>query len=128
VAEKTWVQARLQDPSVILVDARSPAEFSGEVAGRDIQRPGHIPGAVNVEWVRNLTETEPRQFKPAVDLESLYQQAEVTPDKEIVVYCRTGVRASHDYFALRLLGYPRVRLYDGSYLEWSADPTLLVVR
>ena len=128
VADRAWVQAHLQDPAVLLVDARSPAEFAGEVPGRDIKRPGHIPGAVNVEWVRNLTTTEPRQFRTAAELEALYRQAGVTPDKEIVVYCRTGVRASHDYFVLRLLGYPRVRLYDGSFLEWSADPTLPVGR
>ncbi len=127
-AERAWVQVRSQDPSVVLVDARTPEEFSGEVPGRDIKRPGHIPGAVNVEWVSNLTAAEPQQFKAAVDLGQLYRQAGVTPDKEIVVYCRTGVRASHDYFVLRLLGYPRVRLYDGSYLEWSSDASLPVAR
>lgn len=126
VADRAWVKAHLQDPSVVVVDARALEEFTGQVSGKDVKRPGHIPGAVNVDWARNLTETEPRQFKPAGDLASLYRQAGVTPDKEIVVYCRTGVRASHDYFVLRLLGYPRVRLYDGSYLEWSADPTLPV--
>jgi len=128
VADRAWVQAHLQDAAVVLVDARSPEEFAGEVPGRDVKRPGHIPGAVNVEWVRNLTTTEPPQFRPAAELEALYQQAGVTPDKEIAVYCRTGVRASHDYFVLRMLGYPRVRLYDGSYLEWSADPALAVAR
>ena len=128
LADRTWVQAHLRDPSVVLVDARSAEEFTGQVPGRDVKRPGHIPGAVNVEWVRNLTETEQRQFKTAAEVEALYRQVGGTPDKEIVVYCRTGVRASHDYFTLRLLGYPRVRLYDGSYLEWSADPTLPVAR
>jgi hypothetical protein len=80
-----------------------------------------------VDWVQNLTAT-PRQMKAGTDLLGLYQQAGVTPDKEIVVYCRTGMRASHTYFALRLLGYPRVRLYDGSYVEWAASPTVPVAR
>jgi thiosulfate/3-mercaptopyruvate sulfurtransferase len=128
LADRTWVRARLQDASVVLVDARSPGEFEGKVPGRDVKRPGHIPGAVNVDWVRNLTTAEPRQFRAAEELAQLYQQAGVTADKEIVVYCRTGVRASHDYFVLRLLGYPRVRLYDGSYVEWAADPSLPIAR
>ncbi|MBI4014128.1 MAG: sulfurtransferase [Candidatus Rokubacteria bacterium] len=128
VADRARVKARLGDRAVILVDARSPEEFDGEVPGKDVTRPGHIPGAVNVDWVRNLTATEPRQFKDAADLARLYRRAGVTPDREVVVYCRTGVRASHTYFTLRLLGYPRVRLYDGSFVEWAADPNLPVAR
>jgi len=128
LADRAWVQAHLNDPSIILLDARSPQEFNGNVPGRKVQRPGHIPGAVNVDWVLNLTSTEPRRFKNEADLTRLYRSAGVTPDKEIIVYCRTGVRASHDYFVLRLLGYPRVRLYDGSFVEWSADRTLPVTR
>lgn len=128
LADRTWVLARLQDPSIVRVDARSPEEFVGKVPGREVKRPGHIPDAVNVDWVRNLTTTEPRQFRTAEELGRLYREAGVTPDKEVVVYCRTGVRASHDYFVLRLLGYPRVRLYDGSYIEWAADETLPIAR
>ena len=110
------------------MDARSPEEFDGEVPGRDVKRPGRIPGAVNVDWVRNLTTEEPRQVKGGAELARLYRRAGVTPDKEVVAYCRTGVRASHTYFALRLLGYPKVRVYDGSFVEWAADPSLPVVR
>lgn len=128
LADRTWVRAHLKDPSIILVDARSPGEFDGKVPGRQIRRPGHIPGAVNVDWVRNLTTAEPRQFRAGAELARLYGVSGAPPDKEIVVYCRTGMRASHTYFVLRLLGYPRVRLYDGSYVEWSADATLPVAR
>jgi thiosulfate/3-mercaptopyruvate sulfurtransferase len=127
LATLDWVASHLQNPEVLLLDARSPAEFSGQVPGREVQRPGRITGAVNVDWVNNLT-TSPRLFKAGTDLSSLYRQAGVTPDKEIVVYCRTGMRASHDYFVLRLLGYPRVRLYDGSYVEWAANTTVPVAR
>lgn len=81
-----------------------------------------------MDWVPNLTPTEPRQFKAGADLARLYRRVGITPDKEILVYCRTGVRASHAYFVLRLLGYPKVRLYDGSFVEWSADPSLKVAR
>lgn len=128
LADLAWVKAHLDDRGVVLLDSRSPEEFDGEVPGRDVARPGHIPGAVNVDWVRNLTSTEPRQFKSGSDLVRLYRRAGVTPEKEIAVYCRTGVRASHTYFVLRLLGYPRVRLYDGSFVEWAADPSLPVAR
>jgi thiosulfate/3-mercaptopyruvate sulfurtransferase len=128
LADLAWVKAHLDDRGVILLDSRSPEEFDGEVPGRDVARPGHIPGAVNVDWVRNLTTSEPRQFKAGADLARLYRRAGVTPEKEIAVYCRTGVRASHTYFVLRLLGYPRVRLYDGSFVEWAADPSLPVAR
>lgn len=128
LADLAWVKASLADRGAVLVDARSPEEFDGEVPGRDVKRPGHIPGAVNVDWVRNLTPTGPRQFKAGPDLARLYRRAGVTPDREVVVYCRTGVRASHAYFALRLLGYPRVRLYDGSFVEWAADSSLPVAR
>ena len=127
LANLRWVQTRLQIPDVMRLDARSPAEFSGQVAGRQITRPGHIPGAVNVDWVRNLT-AAPRRFKSGDALRQLYQDVGVTPDKEIVVYCRTGVRASHDYFVLRLLGYDRVRLYDGSFVEWSSNGSAPVAR
>lgn len=128
LADLAWVKAHLDNRAVVLVDSRSPEEFDGEVPGRDVARPGRIPGAVNVDWVRNLTPTEPRQFKAGADLARLYRRVGVTPEKEVVVYCRTGVRASHAYFVLRLLGYPKVRLYDGSFVEWSADPSLEVAR
>ncbi len=127
-ADLAWVKAHLDDRAVILVDARSPEEFDGDVAGKDVARPGHIPGAVNVDWLRHLTAGEPRQFKDGGELARLYRRAGATPDKEIVAYCRTGIRASHTYFVLRLLGYPKVRLYDGSFVEWAADPSLPVVR
>lgn len=128
LADRSWVQTRINDTAIALVDARSSEEFRGEVPGREVTRAGDIPGAVNVDWVRNLTTTEPRQFKLAAELAALSRQARVTPEKEIAVYCRTGAQASHDYFVLRLLGYPRVRVYDGSYVEWAADDTLPVAR
>jgi thiosulfate/3-mercaptopyruvate sulfurtransferase len=126
LADLTWVKAHLQNPDIVLLDARSSEEFTGLKPGRQIERPGHIPGAVNVNWVGNLTASAPHQFKTGADLTALYQGIGVTPEKEIVVYCRTGMRASHTFFVLRLLGYPRVRMYDGSYVEWSADARLPV--
>ena len=65
-------------------------------------------------------------MKPAGELLEMFQKAGVTPDKEVVTYCRTGQRAAQSYFALRLLGYPKVRMYDGSWAEWSHKPDLPV--
>ncbi|MFQ5947069.1 MAG: sulfurtransferase [Anaerolineae bacterium] len=118
VATADWILARIGRPEVVLVDARSPEEFRGEVAGRQVQRAGRIPGAVNVDWRENLTGTS-KVVKSASELRRLYEKPGVTADREVVVYCRTGVRAAFDYFVLRLLGYSRVRNYDGSWLEWG---------
>jgi thiosulfate/3-mercaptopyruvate sulfurtransferase len=76
-----------------------------------------VPGAVHVEWTRNLTAEG--VFKPAPELRKMYEQAGVTADRDVVTYCQGGYRAAHSYLALRLLGYPRVRTYVGSWKEWG---------
>ncbi len=113
----TWrdVRARLNDPRVVLLDTRSDGEFDGTTVRA--RRGGRIPGAVHVEWTRNLDEEG--AFKSADQLRSMYEQAGVTPDKEVITYCQGGYRAAHGYLALRLLGYPRVRNYTGSWKEWG---------
>lgn len=107
-----------------LVDVRSPGEFSGqllhmpEYPQEGAQRGGHIPGAANIPWARAANEDG--TFKSAAELTELYQSEGVTPDKDIVVYCRIGERSSHSWFVLHeLLGYPQVRNYDGSWTEWG---------
>jgi thiosulfate/3-mercaptopyruvate sulfurtransferase len=115
-----WISTNLGKPNLVLVDARSPAEFRGE----DIRakRGGHIPGAINIEWTQNLTGD--KTFKSADELLTLYNQAGVTKEKTIVSYCQTLQRGSVTYFILRLLGYSDVRGYDRSWSEWGNDPTL----
>jgi thiosulfate/3-mercaptopyruvate sulfurtransferase len=112
-----YVKANLKRPDVVMVDARSQAEY----AGMDVRakRGGHIPGAVNIDWQRNVTADDVKTFKPAAELLKMYEAAGVTRDKKIVTYCQTGVRAAHALFTLRLLGYESARNYDGSWAEWG---------
>lgn len=109
-----------------LVDVRSPAEYSGErlhmpdYPNEGALRGGHIPGAKNVPWSRAV-DPDTGTFKPASELRAIYESEQgLSPDDDIVVYCRIGERSSHTWFVLRyLLGYNRVRNYDGSWTEWG---------
>jgi thiosulfate/3-mercaptopyruvate sulfurtransferase len=115
---------RLGESGFTLVDVRSPAEFSGEVIAppgmtETAQRGGHIPGAQSVPW--GQTVKEDGTFKDAADLKALYEGKGVTPDKDVIAYCRIGERSSHSWFVLHeLLGYPNVKNYDGSWTEWGS--------
>jgi thiosulfate/3-mercaptopyruvate sulfurtransferase len=113
----TWidVHGRLGDPRAVIVDTRSDEEYLGTVARAT--RGGAIQGAVHVEWTRNLDVNG--EFKNAAALRGMYESAGVTPDKEVITYCQGGYRAAHTYLALRLLGYPNVRNYIGSWQEWG---------
>jgi thiosulfate/3-mercaptopyruvate sulfurtransferase len=113
----TWrdVKARLDSPDAVILDTRSDEEYCGTLVRA--RRGGAIPGAAHVEWKRNLDAAG--AFKPAAELRAMYESAGVTPDKEVITYCQGGYRAAHAYLALRLLGYPRVRNYTGSWKEWG---------
>ena len=125
LAEKKWVRDRLSTKEAVIVDARPPKQYSGE-EGEEIRR-GHIPGAKNLFWETSLGGDEVRVWKKREDLEKLFAESGITKDKEVIVHCRTGREASHLYFTLKyVLGYPNVRLYRGSWVEWSADPNLPV--
>lgn len=108
-----------------LVDVRSPQEYSGELLHmpgmpqEGALRGGHIRGAVNVPWSRTVADDG--TFKTAVDLRTIYEEEQgLSPDDNVVAYCRIGERSSHTWFVLTyLLGYPSVRNYDGSWTEWG---------
>jgi thiosulfate/3-mercaptopyruvate sulfurtransferase len=124
-AEKKWVRDRIAAKGVVIVDSRSPKEFSGE-EGEEIRR-GHIPGARNLFWETALEGDEVKVWKKREDLEKLFAESGVTKDKEVIVYGSTGREASHLYFTMKyVLGFHAVRLYYGSWVEWSADPGLPV--
>jgi thiosulfate/3-mercaptopyruvate sulfurtransferase len=109
---------------IALVDVRSNPEYTGEMIHmvnypqEGAQRGGHIPGAKNIPWATAVQEDG--TFKPVEELQTIYGGKDVTPDKDVVAYCRIGERSSHTWFVLTyLLGYPRVRNYDGSWTEWG---------
>ncbi len=110
----------------LLVDARSPEQYAGE-AGAQMRR-GHIPGAINHYWQNDLMQSGfGHVWKPADDLRRSYAAQGITPDKDVIAYCNSATEASHVYFTLRyLLGYPRVRLYVGSWTEWAEREDLPV--
>ena len=108
-----------------LVDVRSPGEYSGELLApaalpqEGAQRAGHVPGAANIPWATAVREDG--TFKDADDLRELYAAKGITPDKDIIAYCRIGERSSHTWFVLHeLLGFDRVRNYDGSWTEYGS--------
>jgi len=109
-----------------LVDVRSPEEFTGKrlhmeaYPNEGALRGGHIPGAANVPWGRAVDSTT-GEFKSASELERIYVEEQgLRADEEVIAYCRIGERSSHTWFVLTyLLGFPRVRNYDGSWTEWG---------
>jgi thiosulfate/3-mercaptopyruvate sulfurtransferase len=113
----TWreVLDAIPRKDAVIVDARTDGEYCGTTVRA--KRGGAVPGAVHIEWTRNLTPQG--DFKPAAELKKMYEDAGVTPDREVITYCQGGYRAAHSYLALRLLGYPRVRNYIGSWKEWG---------
>lgn len=106
------------DVRTAIVDARSPEQYAGTDPGRGIPRGGHIPGAVNVFSNDTLLSRDRPILRPADQLRQLYVQSDIKPDQLVVTYCRTGGQGSLSYFVLKYLGYD-VRLYDGSFSEWS---------
>ena len=112
----TWreVADGLGQPAVAIVDTRSDDEYFGRVARA--ARGGAIPGAVHIDWTRNLREG---RFKAPDELRAMYDAAGVRPDQDVLTYCQGGYRAAHGYIALRLAGYPHVRNYTGSWKEWG---------
>jgi len=119
------LQAALGSGNTLILDVRSQAEFFGERfwpsgATAGAGRPGHIPGAVHLHI--DLLHTADGAFKSAGELRWLFQERGVVPERSVVTYCTIGARASEAALVLRyLLGYPEVRVYDGSWAQWGTQ-------
>jgi thiosulfate/3-mercaptopyruvate sulfurtransferase len=100
---------------ISILDTRSRAEY----VGRQIRatRGGAIPGAIHIEWTDNLDASG--KFKTDAELKAMYSRAGITAEKEVISYCQGGYRAAHSYIALRLIGFPKIRNYIGSWKEWG---------
>ncbi len=118
---KEYVKSHLEDSGVVIVDARDKEEYDGKKG--HAKRNGHIPGAIHFEY-KNII-NEDGTIKSKEDIESLLKKAEITKDKEAILYCETSVRAGILYMAMTSISdYPKVRVYDGAIYEWAADEAL----
>lgn len=118
-ATRDQILGRLGDPSLALLDARTPEEYDGTKVRA--ARAGHIPGAVNLNWTDTMDRQRDLRLLPDDELRGMLEARGVSSDKEVIVYCHTHHRSAHAYFMLKHLGY-EVRGYDGSWSEWGNDP------
>ncbi len=121
LADKDNLLAHLGSQDRVIWDARSGAEFRGEKVVNALKG-GHIPGAVNLEWTDCLVGPDDWRLKPHDSLIALLSAQGIRADKEIVTHCQTHRRSGLTYLVSQVLGYPRVRCYDGSWFEWGNDP------
>lgn len=118
-ASADYIKANLSRPDFLVLDVRSDGEWEGTTS-RGNKRVGHIPGAVHLEWLNNVqADLSTRTQKSPDELLAMFEAIGVTPDKEIVTMCQGGIRASQSMATLHMLGFDRVRNYDGSALDWS---------
>jgi thiosulfate/3-mercaptopyruvate sulfurtransferase len=118
VCDLNTLKASIDDKNVVILDARSQEEYTGEKVRAE--RGGHVPNAVHIEWSEAITEVDGvPTFKSFNELTALYEEKGVTKDKTIVPYCQTNVRGAHTYFTLRLLGYDSIKPYEGSWAEYG---------
>jgi len=125
-ADADYVYTRLENPSVVVWDTRTPEEFAGTKIRAD--RGGHIPGAVPFNWTNLQTEVNGvKVLKSWQEIVALLKAHGLTSDKEIVAHCQTGIRSSYATLVLLGLGYDKVKNYDGSWIEWANNPTLPII-
>src|SRR5699024_8385062 len=124
VAARAWPADRIAtadevaDGQALVVDARAPERYRGKVEPID-PRAGHVPGAVNLPFAGNLEDDG--RFMGPEELRRRFEAAGVSQDRETIVYCGSGVTATHDLLALESAGFTRLRLFPGSWSQWSAD-------
>ena len=117
LATASYIIRNMGDPNVVLLDTRPPAQFKGDAKHPKAVIGGRLPGSVNALTLANWENKT--YLKDPAELEEMYAGIGVTRDKEIIVYCNTGYFASNTFFILKALGFPNVRVYDYSWVEWS---------
>jgi thiosulfate/3-mercaptopyruvate sulfurtransferase len=122
VVDKRRVATLAARPDAVVLDARAAERFEGKTETVDA-RPGHVPGARNAPFAENLV-APGGVFRPSEDLARRYAALGATPGKTVVAYCGSGVTACHDLLALALAGREDALLYEGSWSDWAADPSL----
>lgn len=104
--------------SIVLLDARPNAEFTGANFSEDVPKAGHIPTSINLYWRDMLTSAHVPVLRSQSELRQMLQARGAATDREVITYCRTGMQSSFDYFVAKYLGY-RTRMYDGSFFDWA---------
>ena len=117
IASREYILENLDNPNVAILDTRSTEEFNG--AKKFAERAGHIPGAVNLDWLLLMDQSRNLRLKKPEELRLMLGSLEVTADKEVIVYCQTHHRSALTYIALKFLGYQHVRGYPGSWSDWG---------
>ncbi|MGA8260427.1 MAG: sulfurtransferase [Arenicellales bacterium] len=120
VAVRDEILERLGDPALALLDARSPEEYAG--TNVRAAKGGHIPGAVNLNWMDCIDRANAARLLPDDTLRRMLDERGITEDKDVVAYCHTHHRSAHSYVMLKHLGFPSVKGYAGSWSEWGNDP------
>lgn len=120
LATRDAILDRLNDPALLLLDARSPEEYAGTQVRA--AKGGHIPGAVNLNWLDCIDRNNDTRLYPDETLRVLLAERGITEDKDVVAYCHTHHRSAHSYVMLKHLGFESVKGYAGSWSEWGNDP------
>ena len=120
IASKAYILEQLSNPNIRILDARTPEEYRGEK--KIVDKVGHIPGAVNMNWLESINANHNARLKTKDELRNQLASLGFTPDKEIIAYCQSHQRSAHVYMTLRHLGYPKVRGFPGSWSDWGSDP------
>ncbi len=123
VVDRQFVSRASADPAVVVLDARAAERYEGRVEPID-PRPGHVPGARSAPYAANLASADDPVFLPAPALRRRYESLGVAPNRTAVAYCGSGVTACHTILALHVAGFPEAALYEGSWSDWSSDPTM----
>jgi len=120
VATRDEILERLGDPGLVLLDSRTPEEYAGTKVRA--AKGGHIPGAVNLNWLDCIDRANDARLYPDDTLRGLLAERGISPDRDVFTYCHTHHRSAHSYVMLKHLGYPSVKGYAGSWSEWGNDP------